>query len=387
MKRRVSLTVFHAADGEVGGNSQADPHEGDHLGKQFCRIAGAAGYTCLLLVALALASVPPAGAQDLCDNQHISDWSAPVNLGPVVNSAGTEQGPAISKDELELYFVREVGGFGLGDLWVSTREDKEDPWGPPKNLGSTINTSARESTPALSRDGLRLYFTSAGHGGFGGFDIWVSERTHRRDPLGWGRGPDGLPIRPVNLGPGINTTGQEIGPAPFEDRKNNTLTLYFYAIRPGETLNRDLFTSTFDAEKGVFETAQPIVELNTLYDDEQPSIRRDGLEMFFVSNRPGGCGGSDIWVSTRASTSDSWSPPVNLGFPSIPHFSRHARLCPSTAGVSISSRTVPAVSEPPTCGSRRAPSSMTLTMVTTMTDLPRRRDDAELAARPEEGSA
>ena len=240
-----------------------------------------------------------------------SDWSAAVNLGPVVNSKGTDQGPAISKNELELYFVREVGGFGLGDLWVSTREHKDDPWGPPQNLGPTINTSFRESLPALSRDGRRLYFSSAGHeGGFGGFDIWVSERIDRRDPLGW--------QAPVNLGSGVNTDGQELGPMPFEDPSTQTFTLYFYAIRPG-TDARDLFTSTLD-ENGSFTPAVPISELNTPFDDEQPSIRRDGLEMFFVSNRPGsvvdpttGLPSSDIWVSTRASTSDPWGPPVNLG--------------------------------------------------------------------------
>src|SRR5439155_21985673 len=128
MKRRVPITVVHAlsaAHGEVGGNSLAGTHEGGHLGKRFCRIAGAAGYTCLLLVALALASVTPAKAQEVCvppsGGQQFSDWSAPINLGPVVNSAGTDQGPAISKDELELYFIRQVGVLGgpdPGDIWV-----------------------------------------------------------------------------------------------------------------------------------------------------------------------------------------------------------------------------------------------------------------------------
>ena len=323
MKRRMPITVFHplsAAHGEVRGISKAGPHEGGHLGTRFWRIAGAAGYTCLLLVALALAlaPAPPAGAEEVCappsGGQQFSDWSAPINLGPIVNSEGTDQGPAISKDELELYFIRQVGVLGgpdLGDIWVTTRKHKNDPWGPPQNLGPTINTSFRESLPALSRDGRRLYFSSAGHeGGFGGFDIWVSERIDRRDPLGW--------QAPVNLGSGINTGGQELGPMPFEDPSTQTFTLYFYAIRPG-TGARDLFTSTLD-ENGSFTAAVPISELNTPFDDEQPSIRRDGLEMFFVSNRPGsvvdpttGLPSSDIWVSTRASTSDPWGPPVNLG--------------------------------------------------------------------------
>ena len=319
MKRRMPITVFHplsAAHGEVRGNSQAGPHEGGHLGKQFFRIAGAAGYTCLLLVALALASVPPADAQEVCVPQ-FSVWSTPVNLGPVVNSAGTDQGAAISKDELELYFVRELRGFGFGDLWVSTREHKKDPWGAPRNLGPTINTSARESTPALSRDGLRLYFSSARDGGLGGMDIWVSERIDKRNPLGWGP--------PVNLGSGVNSAAGDVGPALFEDREAGTVTLYFYSTRPRDpddlTADRDIYASVLSAD-GSFGPAVLVPELSTDFDDEQPSIRRDGLEMFFVSNRPGSLGvpnpstgllPSDIWVSTRASTSDDWGAPANLG--------------------------------------------------------------------------
>jgi len=261
-----------------------------------------------------------------------SKWSEPINLCYVnnpagtlceVNSAGTDQGPAISKDELELYFVRELngdGGLDPGDLWVSTREHKKDPWGSPQNLGPNINTrptlftndglpiNGRENLPTLSRDGLRLYFSSnrprplPGGGVTTDFDMWVSERADRRDPLGW--------QAPVNLGSGVNTAGAELGPAPFEDHSTQTFTLYFYAIRPGT--GRDLFTSTLD-ENGSFTAAVPISELNTTSDDEQPSIRRDGLELFFSSNRVGGYGGSDIWVSTRASTSDPWLAPVNLG--------------------------------------------------------------------------
>ena len=346
MKRRVPITVVHAlsaAHGEVGGNSQAGPYEGGHLEKQFFRIAGAAGYTCLLLVTLALTSAPPAGAQPVCVSQ-FSKWSEPINLCYVnnpagtpckVNWAGTDSGPAISKDELELYFVRELngdGGLDPGDLWVSTREHKKDPWGSPQNLGLNINTvptlftndglpiNGRENLPTLSRDGLRLYFSSnrprplPGGGVTTDFDMWVSERTDRRDPLGW--------APPVNLGIGFNTNGgQELGPVPFEDPLTETFTLYFYAIRPG-TGARDLFTSTL-GEDGLFHP-HPIAELNTKCNDEQPSIRRDGLELFFTSNRdvavnPMSClPTSDIWVSTRASTSDPWLPPVNLGPPITP---------------------------------------------------------------------
>lgn len=67
------------------------------------------------------------------------------------------------------------------------------------------------------------------------------------------------------------------------------------------------------AQDGEFEWAVFVLELSTSFIDERPNVRKDGLEMFFNSNRPGSLGATDLWVSTRESTADSWSPPVNLG--------------------------------------------------------------------------
>jgi Tol biopolymer transport system component len=53
--------------------------------------------------------------------------------------------------------------------------------------------------------------------------------------------------------------------------------------------------------------------VNTAFEDGQPNVRRDGREIFFFSNRPGTLGMADIYAATRASTSDTWSEPVNLG--------------------------------------------------------------------------
>ena len=68
--------------------------------------------------------------------QKYSDWSAPINLGPVVNSTATDRGPAISKDGLSLYFAstRLSGSFGGEDVYVSQRESPDSEWGPPVNL-------------------------------------------------------------------------------------------------------------------------------------------------------------------------------------------------------------------------------------------------------------
>src|SRR5215471_17462185 len=93
--------------------------------------------------------------------QQFSDWLTAVNLGPVVNSGFDDQHPAISKDGLRLYFVsNRPGGFGGLDIWVSRRASLEDPWEAPINLGPSINSSSNDFAPNLSTDGHLLFFDS-----------------------------------------------------------------------------------------------------------------------------------------------------------------------------------------------------------------------------------
>ncbi|MCR5646349.1 MAG: OmpA family protein [Bacteroidales bacterium] len=106
--------------------------------------------------------------------------------------------PTLSDDELILYFSAERrGGFGGKDLWVSTRKSTNEPFGRPFNLGENINTAGDEVFPFLRND-TTLYFSSNGHGGMGGLDIFVATV----DTAGnWGQ--------PVNLKYPMNSTGDD----------------------------------------------------------------------------------------------------------------------------------------------------------------------------------
>src|SRR5690349_19912429 len=93
-------------------------------------------------------------------------WSAPVNISPVINSAANEQHPAISRDGLSLYISSDrPGGFGGTDIWVSQRacDDTQDPacaWQTPVNLGPNINSAGNDLAPTFTPDGHQLYFHS-----------------------------------------------------------------------------------------------------------------------------------------------------------------------------------------------------------------------------------
>ena len=144
------------------------------------------------------------------------EWGIPTNLGPPVNTIFADLGPAISSDGLDLYFVsNRPGGSGSFDLWVTTRAAPSDPWGEPVNLGSTINSSVGEWFPSISADGLVLFFQDDN------LDICLTQRRTTTESFG--------PV--VKLPPHINTSGIEGAPYISYDGS----TLYFSGQnRPGD---------------------------------------------------------------------------------------------------------------------------------------------------------
>jgi hypothetical protein len=232
-----------------------------------------------------------------------SDWAVPTNLDATVNSSFDDFGPAISKTGLSLYFTSNRPGFGATDIWVSQRQRTDAPWGPPTNLGGRVNTAATEGPPALSRDGHLLFFNSDRPGTLGDQDVWVSRRTHVHDDFGW--------EPPVNLGAGVNSASFDAGASLFDDEQGDPALLFLASNRPGGAGGFDLYVSEL-GDEGFFGPAVLVPELSSAALEQRPSVRFDGLELFLHSNRPGSAG-NDLWVSTRSDVSDPWSPPVNLG--------------------------------------------------------------------------
>jgi len=163
-----------------------------------------------------------------------------MNLGPIVNSAGGELGQDISADGSVLWFSR---GWPEGtptdeDIYYAIKV--EGHWTEP--VPWELNTPFLEDNPNVSADGLRLYFTAIYEtiygGGYGSFDVWVSEKV------------GGLWQSPVNLGPGVNTAYHDANPSISADDR----IMYFTSNRPGAYGGFDLYSSIREAPTSVGES-------------------------------------------------------------------------------------------------------------------------------------
>ena len=234
----------------------------------------------------------------------LGGWSAPVSaesgLGSdaSLNMESLDGCPAVSADGERLYLAsNRPGGFGGLDVYVAHRDDSSTGWGAPVNLGATVNSTADDFCPSPTRDGHRFFFVSARDGGCGKGDIYLTRQQS-----------DGSWAAPVNLGCQVNSAGEEASPSLVNGNQ-----LYFSSDRTGGVGLTDIYVSLRQGD-GVFTAPTLAAGLNTTAMDFQPNVRRDGREIFFVSNRAGSIGGSpDIWTATRASRTGAWSKPVNLG--------------------------------------------------------------------------
>jgi len=127
-------------------------------------------------------------------------WTQPYNLNSPVNSGSWESQPSISADGRILFFSSSrPGGFGGKDIYYSVL-DTNSLWKNPVNMGKVINSQGDEMSPFIHFDGQTLYFSSDGHRGMGGFDMYM---TRMNKDSSW--------TEPQNLGYPINTYNDEMG--------------------------------------------------------------------------------------------------------------------------------------------------------------------------------
>lgn len=149
-------------------------------------------------------------------------WSAPEMLASPFNKFSWQADLSIAADGKAMLFAARTPG-GSVDLYVSLLKIDET-WGEPFSLGNAVNTPREDRSPFLHPDGKTLYFSSEGHEGFGGSDIFMTKRLDDTW-TNWSA--------PLNLGPAINSKGNDWG---FRVSTNGQFA-YYTAIMNG---NQDI---------------------------------------------------------------------------------------------------------------------------------------------------
>lgn len=210
-------------------------------------------------------------------------WFYARNMGSPPNTSDQESAQMISGDGHYIFFSRcenrSVNGWDRGgcDLYMAYTADSV--WSVPQSFGATINTPAYEGMPCLSADNRELYFVSDRPGGYGGMDIWVSQFDN------------GLWQQPHNMGPEINTAGNET--APFIHIDNNTL--YFASDGHPGMGGIDLFISRRITDT-IWSKAENMGRpFNSSSDDNSICLTYDGKKSFFASDRDSAAGDFNLY--------------------------------------------------------------------------------------------
>jgi outer membrane protein OmpA-like peptidoglycan-associated protein/tetratricopeptide (TPR) repeat protein len=230
-------------------------------------------------------------------NKNASYVFAPKNLGDSVNSRFSEYYPSVTVTDDALVFTRRTGN-SREDFMLSGIPHK-DSFNKAAPLDGDINLEPRKGAITVSQDGDWLFFAADISGaGLGGFDIYKSVYT----PTGWSI--------EENLGESINTDFWESSPAISPDKR----ALYFSSTRPGGYGGADLYVSYLKPNGRWTEAVNMGPTINTAGDEMAPFIHADNQTLYFTSDGLPGYGGSDLFVLKKLSNG-KWGTPENMGYP------------------------------------------------------------------------
>jgi len=245
-----------------------------------------------LAASIVLASVAPASSGLI--------FTTPVNLGPTINGPFDETSPNISSDGLTLFFAsnRPTGEGNKFDIFQATRPTVNDPFGTPTPINE-INSPFSDFAPSISHDGLTLFFKSTRDDPAAQGNLWFATRPSTDAPFS-------APQRVANVNSSIDDGAPSIS--------SDGLTLFLASLRSGGFGSYDIWQATRPTINDEFGVPTNLgATVNSSFNDGTPSISVDGLTLFFASKRPGGFGPRSLWMTTRPSTSQAFGTPTNLG--------------------------------------------------------------------------
>ncbi|MFD3408289.1 OmpA family protein [Aquirufa sp. HETE-83D] len=238
---------------------------------------------------------------------------APENLGSAVNSEFSELNPVISPDGRTLYFGRKshpanrygVKGSetiaGSQDIWFS--EKVGDTWSTARRLSEVLNRDQYNTILSISPDGQTILLKGAYvNGAYETRGFSLSNKT----TAGWT-----VPVK-VDI-PGYEQMSKGKNEYGYLTMDGKAILLAFARKKNSE--DDDLFVSFFEEGRWT----RPLElgdEINTKYSETTPFLSADGKTLYFSSDRPGGQGSQDIYLTRRLDdTWQHWRKPQNLGFP------------------------------------------------------------------------
>ncbi|HEV8283687.1 MAG TPA: OmpA family protein [Chitinophagaceae bacterium] len=220
----------------------------------------------------------------------------PKNLGDGVNTAGSEYFPSLTIDGEELVFTRRTD-YSSEDFYYSRKKLNE--WDNAKPMEGNINTDQNEAAQNISLDGKWLVFDACGRNdGFGGCDIYISYLT----PQGWSDA--------INFGRRINSEQWDAQPCLSPDKRD----IYFASARRGGYGGKDIYVCHLQSNGRWSDPENLGPSVNTSGDEQCPFIHADNQTLYFTSNYWPGYGDDDLFY-TRKQADGSWSQPINLGYP------------------------------------------------------------------------
>ncbi len=204
------------------------------------------------------------------------EWMKPVNLKQPVNTESHDACVAMDATGTELFLYRTTNG---GDIYYSQFENGQ--WSKPESL-KQVNSKYKEPSVCISSNGKVIYFSSNKPGGYGGLDIYRTERNK-----------DGLWSEALNLGSLVNSEYDEDSPFISPDGK----TVYFSSNGHNNMGGYDIFSINYDVRKKAWSTPLNLgFPINSADDDIYFSIAGDHKTAYYASAKKDGFGEKDIYM-------------------------------------------------------------------------------------------
>ena len=243
----------------------------------------------------------------------------PINLGSSINSELPEYFPSITADDSTFLFTRRVNdllapGGRQEEIFVSKKTPNNN-WSNSSLVSNAINSKYNEGAPTFSPDGQYIIFVGCETGAKGDYEYGDDRKGYGSCDLFYSQNNGTNWSKPVNLGSKINSKHWETQPSFSSDGK----TLYFirgmtYDRQRRNPDNQDIYVTTI-SEDGQWTKPEKLPpNINSPHREESVQIHPDGKTLYFSSNGHPGMGGMDLYMS-RKLDDNTWSDPVNLGYP------------------------------------------------------------------------